>query len=556
MEKSDGAAGFIFLCRHLKESRRIGSACPSRIISTLYDDGHVVVDYWKTHVGHEKLAKYVPIDKNLLKDIREKIIAGVNDDVIIGTIREACYRKTLPERASLISKKDLWNIKKKVIPSYTPKCKDDTVSVRMWLEEMRSDNRFIIVFHKEVGPGTAKYGLQDEDYILIIMTKMQCRMLKKFGTDRVCIDGTHGTNGYGYLLQTLLVVDEFGSGIPVAFCFSNRQDEFMCKIFFEEIYKVVGILKTKVFMTDDAPAYFNAWSSVMGVPQHKLLCSWHVSRSWKRSVSNKILNREKREVIYQKLIELKMILDEDDFWSNLNSYLNELEKDDDAKLFVKYFKKFYYSRATTWAYCYRKGLGINTNMFLESFHNQMKTRRTRRINGTLLSTRQRDVRVTHVRGAAILPHRILECIPNTQWNVFSTEDNVAPYVVTKINPTCNSTCMRCESCKICLHTYSCSCIDYLIRSNICKHIHACVKVFPSDTGYRRELLEKDMLQKSLDFKNPENFQTSTKDDEEACYAIIKQAGQEIMNLIQDKQFGSKCYTTHYTSSKANTSIPQ
>ncbi|XP_026475710.1 uncharacterized protein LOC113380860 [Ctenocephalides felis] len=99
------------------------------------------------------------------------------------------------------------------------------------------------------------------------------RMLKNFGTDRICIDGSHGTNGYGYRLQTLLVVDEFGSGIPVAFCFSNRQDELMCKIYFKDIYKVLGILETKVFITEDAPAHFNAWSSVMGVPQHKHLCS-------------------------------------------------------------------------------------------------------------------------------------------------------------------------------------------------------------------------------------------------------------------------------------------
>ncbi|XP_026462725.1 uncharacterized protein DDB_G0290685-like [Ctenocephalides felis] len=70
--------------------------------------------------------------------------------------------------------------------------------------------------------------------------------------------------------------------------------------------------------------------------------------------------------------------------------------------------------------------------------------RTRRVNGTLPSTRQKDVRVTHVRGTAVLPHRILECIPNTQWNVFPTDDTVAPYVAIKKNQTCNSTCMRCE----------------------------------------------------------------------------------------------------------------
>lgn len=30
--------------------------------------------------------------------------------------------------------------------------------------------------------------------------------------------------------------------------------------------------------------------------------------------------------------------------------------------------------------------------------------------------------------------------------------------------------LMCQSC-ICYHSYSCTCIDYFIKSNICKHIH-------------------------------------------------------------------------------------
>lgn len=63
----------------------------------------------------------------------------------------------------------------------------------MWLQEMRTNNRFKVALHKDVGPGTANYGLQDEDFILA-MTKMQFIMLKDFGADRVCIDATHRTN--------------------------------------------------------------------------------------------------------------------------------------------------------------------------------------------------------------------------------------------------------------------------------------------------------------------------------------------------------------------------
>ncbi|XP_026467089.1 uncharacterized protein LOC113380208 [Ctenocephalides felis] len=84
----------------------------------VYNDGHVEVDYWKTHVGHENLIKYVRLDQNLIRNIKDQIKAGVDDDFIIKNIREDCYNKKLlrPLRASMITKKDLWNIKRRVLP--------------------------------------------------------------------------------------------------------------------------------------------------------------------------------------------------------------------------------------------------------------------------------------------------------------------------------------------------------------------------------------------------------------------------------------------------------
>jgi len=38
-------------------------------------------------------------------------------------------------------------------------------------------------------------------------------------------------------------------------------------------------------------------------------------------------------------------------------------------------------------------------------------------------------------------------------------------------------CLTCEKCKICIHIYHCSCIENVIKANICKHIHACARNF-------------------------------------------------------------------------------
>lgn len=62
------------------------------------------------------------------------------------------------------------------------------------------------------------------------MTSFQAQQLVQFGNNKICIDGTHGTNNYDFQLYTLLTADEFSSASSVAFCFSNRADETIFKV--------------------------------------------------------------------------------------------------------------------------------------------------------------------------------------------------------------------------------------------------------------------------------------------------------------------------------------
>ena len=57
-------------------------------------------------------------------------------------------------------------------------------------------------------------------------------MLQKFGSLALCIDSTHKTNAYDFFLTTLLVVDNFGEGLPVAWMISNREDKDNILLFF------------------------------------------------------------------------------------------------------------------------------------------------------------------------------------------------------------------------------------------------------------------------------------------------------------------------------------
>lgn len=74
------------------------------------------------------------------------------------------------------------------------------------------------------------------------------------------MDATHGTNKYDFKLISLLTVDDYGEGYPIAHLFSNREDITVLKLFISAIKVKVGIINACVFMSDDAEQYYQAWS--------------------------------------------------------------------------------------------------------------------------------------------------------------------------------------------------------------------------------------------------------------------------------------------------------
>lgn len=63
-------------------------------------------------------------------------------------------------------------------------------------------------------------------------------------------------------------------------------------------------------------------------------------------------------------------------------------------------------------------------------------------------------------------------VSEDKWNVKSTTLPDTDYQVTKIH-TCTPKCnLMCRECVCCLSAYHCTCHDFVILNNICKHIHA------------------------------------------------------------------------------------
>ena len=115
------------------------------------------------------------------------------------------------------------------------------------------------------------------------------------------MDSTHGTNNSDVYLITVLVIDEFQCGCPVAFCISNKQYEHALRKKKLELKLQVGIIQCNTLMTDDAPAFQSAWNAIMHPPRNMLLCSWHIDRAWRNRLKKVKGVDEKRALVCKTL---------------------------------------------------------------------------------------------------------------------------------------------------------------------------------------------------------------------------------------------------------------
>ncbi|GFX52853.1 MULE domain-containing protein [Trichonephila clavipes] len=297
-------------------------------------NGEIVMNYHCCRSGtYKPRAKGL---KNLKSQGSAKI--GTSFPAVIKDIRELTVDSG---RKMLIEKKDIHNIKIDFnINGYVKRHEIDAVSVKLWAEEMKNNGENCMVYFKEQGQSGNDYCLKDEDFVLVIMTDFQKEMIKKYGKDKICIDGTHGlnthTHSYDFNLYSVLVEDEHKYGIPVTFCFSNRSTEEVFRIYFSAIKNAAGKIETTTFMTDDAPAFYNAWSYVMGTVKNVLLCAWHVTRNWHQNLS-KIKNPEKRKIVNKALKAVKDELCLETFSNLMKQFIEDLLNDPDTSGFWKIF---------------------------------------------------------------------------------------------------------------------------------------------------------------------------------------------------------------------------
>lgn len=129
-------------------------------------------------------------------------------------------------RSSIVTRHDVNNIKYQYGTIQGRKSTNDTISVDVWRKELEK-NGHLLCYHPQNDKKLFYLGIQ---------TQFQLEMLIKHGQQAICVDSTHGTNMYGFLLVTLLIVDEFGLGVSVAWFITTSEDQETLSNFFSAIY--------------------------------------------------------------------------------------------------------------------------------------------------------------------------------------------------------------------------------------------------------------------------------------------------------------------------------
>ena len=301
-------------------SSKAGCSCPA--FTTARTDrvtGEVLAEYCLQDVGHKREIAFNRISSEMRSRIAGKLAQGVSTNAIMDNIRDMQFGQ-LP-RDHLSTRADLRNIKRQYNIDCKEKDSDDASSVLYWVEEMEREQYNPVLCFKRQGQDSPDYGVEKNDFLLGLQTEFRKEMFVKYAHKLVCVNATHGTTAYDFQLITVLVIDDYDEGIPVAWLISNRETADVLRVFFSSIRNKCGDVRTEIFMSDDAKAYHNAWISAFARPDKKLLCSWHVDRSWCRKINELIKDKEQAEGVYAALKTLQNEIEEASFRRSLQQFL-------------------------------------------------------------------------------------------------------------------------------------------------------------------------------------------------------------------------------------------
>lgn len=148
------------------------------------------------------------------------------------------------------------------------------------------------------------------NFILVLMNPLQRRMCQKFSSDNVCIDTSYSsTKGQrsNYELTTVLVIDDYDEGFPVAYMLSLSVNSENLITLFNSLKNFVGPLHPSSFICDEMDLFHGAWADVMGPVEKRSAYSQLIDKIFPPLKERRAANATATTVAGQRHTKLKSL---------------------------------------------------------------------------------------------------------------------------------------------------------------------------------------------------------------------------------------------------------
>mgnify|MGYP003729617393 CR=1 FL=1 len=401
-------------------------------------------------------------------------------------------------RLHLATTKDIHNIiNSKHLDSKLIRHNYDLNNVEAWISEMKEFNEASsVLFYKSQAELIDRFPkLREDDFLLVIMKDGQSEILKMHGEKCIIIDSTHNVHCEYLHVASVSVIDEDGKGFPVAFLFSTRTDVEVLEVFFTIMRDKVGAVSTRMVIADELNDFYQAWTKVMTRPTHNLLTPWSVFDNWAKKF-DLISNRDKLRKLKKSLRALLTESETDKFTRSLTQIVEDHKQDPEVSEFLKYFEEKFARNPDLWSSCLRKTHGA-TNYQLWRLHEKFKMVYKEGKNSkklckyvaslmTLFEDSQMELlskvedRNPAKRKALLDRHQksveigslVYEVAVEPIYWLCPSESSSEVYYEVKHDSNEPKCCdLKCPTCSTCRHQYKCTCLDFVVNLNMCKHIH-------------------------------------------------------------------------------------
>lgn len=379
-----------------KKSKKI--KCEASLVATCFksDSNNVILEHSGNHnhqLGAIDDLQYLPLSNAAKVVIEERLREGYRkrdtriaiqsnfvEYIKANNLGDESSYNTIVHRDQLVHATEIYNIYKKIQEAFYKRSESQEESLKIWLEEL-----------KQQGYDTFINNDFDVTFSFGFVSPWQKHLL--LSSDSICLDATHSTTKIDKgILYTIVIRHPLtGTGCPVAFFFTKDHSMLPVRDFLYFLRFTVGFNTLKKITIDMSSAELNAINTVYpGVVVQ--WCLFHVGRAWMSKIRELIklgsssLNAQAHKSVITVLKKLMWEKNKPAFINMLRSFIFDYQMYPE---FMEYFKKKYLDNDafTRWSSAFQPQIFTNmeTNNYVESWHNQLKTtylnrKRNRRVD--------------------------------------------------------------------------------------------------------------------------------------------------------------------------------